>query len=370
MFDHLDDASPVRADGTIRRAVSDRSRALARRPHRLMAAATIVVVALVSAGVAVAATRGSGRRVSVVTDTPSSLPSVTAVTEPPTTAQPSTTTTAVIPTGPAEACAALTPAGAAGSTRTATVKLGSVTARLAGTVVDLTMGDTGLSNVTLTVLDGGRNVRSDAVAAPKDAPAVIPSRLSDADNADRPLCVARFEGSPQPVVLLGLYLGGMHCCTVLRAYPLSSAPMVELAIGNPDVTVSHRSGGAILVTADNDFAYAFTSYAGSGVPVKVLEVRGNAFVDTTRHYPDLVANDAAQWMSAFNTPPPPGTEGDIRGVVAAWAADECLLGHGSDAFATVDRLNAGGKLGGDTTWPAGSAYVTALHKFLADHHYC
>lgn len=37
------------------------------------------------------------------------------------------------------------------------------------------------------------------------------------------LCVTRFAGDGHPVVLLGLFTGGAHCCTILRAYPRSGS---------------------------------------------------------------------------------------------------------------------------------------------------
>ena len=123
--------------------------------------------------------------------------------------------------------------------------------------------------------------------------------------------------------------------------------------------------GALLRTADNDFYYAFAGYADSGAPVKTLEMRDRAVVDTTRDHQDLIAADASHWMDAFNA-----NSGDGLGFLAAWAADTCLEGRASDAFATLDRLNSEGKLVGGPGHPSGGDYVAALRSFLTAYKYC
>jgi len=186
--------------------------------------------------------------------------------------------------------------------------------------------------------------------------------------------VARFAGSAHPVVLLGLYSGGAHCCTDLRAYPLTGSESldgVDIWIGNPgvDVEANPHGQGVIVVTGDDAFNYQFASFADSGVPLKVLTFRNRGFADITRAYPDLVRNDAAQWWKSFSDDP-----GQGLGTLAAWAADQCLLGKGRSMWATIDRLLAEGKLGGDpgagNLWPTGADYVGALHTFLPQHGYC
>jgi hypothetical protein len=182
------------------------------------------------------------------------------------------------------------------------------------------------------------------------------------------LCLASSPGEALPTVLLGLFTGGAHCCFVTRAIALSSAgmaPPVDEASGNPNASLSPDGQHAVLVTADNSFAYAFSSYAASGMPVKVLTFSGGKFVDVTTQHLDLVTRDAARWWTTFN-----GAPGNGLGVLAPWVADECTLGRVASAWTTVRQLQAQGRLSGPAAWPQGAAYVQALKAFLAQHGYC
>ena len=195
--------------------------------------------------------------------------------------------------------------------------------------------------------------------------------LNGAD-AQVPLCVARF-GGPQreTAVLLATYTGGNHCCTGIDAYVLgsgTSAP-VQLVenIGNPLAGVIESDGHAVIVTADNSFEYQFQSFAGSGTPLRVLEIRGNKFVSTTVEHLDWVSADGGYWWALFTD----SQAGQGLGALAAWVADECTLGNGAQAFNTLAQLEADGSLDSRYAgWPSGADFVSELRSFLAAHGYC
>jgi hypothetical protein len=262
-----------------------------------------------------------------------------------------------------------TPAGTAVST---TATSGAVVVTLTGTAVTVAGGDPGLTGAELTVTIGGSHF-SESVAPPAQTSDVTPWSLtpaaspSGAPNSDA-LCLALFPGDTTPTVVLGLSTGGAHCCTVVRAIALSSAglaPPVDDDLGNAGATLENGPHGATIVTADNAFAYQFSSFAGSGLPVEVLQFSQGRFVAVTSQRPDLIATDAALWWRTFNANP-----GSGLGVLAPWVADQCALGQATTAWATVDQLLAQGKLIGPTEWPQGSAYVAALKTFLAKQGYC
>lgn len=64
-------------------------------------------------------------------------------------------------------------------------------------------------------------------------------------------------------------------------------------------------------------------------------------------------------------------DGEARGLLAAWAADMANLGKADEAFATLDRLAAAGKLGDNEAMgtQAGAAYVRALRAHLREEGY-
>jgi hypothetical protein len=195
-------------------------------------------------------------------------------------------------------------------------------------------------------------------------------------RANEPLCLARAAG--EAAVLVGLYSFGVHCCTWLDAYPVAGSQVgavpVEQDMANPGAYLYQSGPNALVITADNAFAYRFSSYAGSGMPLRALELRGRRFVNVTREHLGLVAAEAPHWWDNYlgnyslATLPP----GSGLGILAAWVADRCELGKGTEAWATVAKLEAEGKLAGQVagTSQRGPLYVKALRAFLIGRGYC
>jgi hypothetical protein len=139
--------------------------------------------------------------------------------------------------------------------------------------------------------------------------------------------------------------------------------------------VESVGGKPILRTADGSFFSRFAPGPVSGMPVLILQIRGSDFVDTTRHYPAVVRDDAALWWAAYERAQNPGREGKGGGLglLAPWVADEYLLGKGDQAWAEVERLNSEHRLTGGNVgrqWPTGAAYVTWLRELLVQRGYC
>jgi hypothetical protein len=293
----------------------------------------------------------------------------------PTTASslPPTTTPTTAVAGPALSCDTLDLwTTAPGTVVTTTAALAGVTVTMTGTATSVAGGDTALTGAQLTVSMDAHHF-SEAVTPPAGTSMVIPWSLaplpagSSSPTSDA-LCLARFPDQSLPTVLLGLDTGGAHCCTVVRALPISStglAPAVDDNVGNPAVALESDGDDAMIVTADNAFAYQFSSYALSGLPLKLEQFTPGRFVDITSQRPDLLTADAAMWWRNFTNSPDNGL-----GLLAPWVADECRLGQSTSAWATVQQLLAQGKLVGPAGWPSGAAYVQALHTFLSGHGYC
>jgi hypothetical protein len=180
--------------------------------------------------------------------------------------------------------------------------------------------------------------------------------------------VVDLEHTGEPDVVLDLYSGGAHCCTVVQIFSFAGATgtyvKTERTFGDPDAKVVdlRHDGHFEFLTADDSFAYQFTDFAASGLPIEILTFANGQFSDVTRSYPALVAKDAALWLKAFK-----GSArehyGDSVGVIAAWAADEDLLGHVKlvnrylHAQASAGHLNTPDGAGG-------TKFVASLQKFL------
>ncbi len=353
-------------DFDVRSSLPGKVSALVRRRHRLRVTLAVVGAAAVVAAVAIP--------LSSLRSAPLGH-KITPATTPTTSSTPSTTSPQ--PALSAVACNSLdlwsTTSGTGVST---TATLGRVTATLTGTAAVSPGNDPSLSGARLSVVVQGGGHFSETVVPPAQTDAVIlwpiaplPSHpaSNQAPNSDG-LCLAAFPGQSLPTLVLGLDTGGAHCCTVVRAVTLSSTglgPVVDDNLGNPGARLRADGGHALIVTADNAFAYTFASYAASGMPIKVLQFSHGAFVDVTRQHLDLVSQDAVTWMTTFD-----GAQGNGLGALAAWVADECLVGQGVTAWSTVNQLQAQGKLVGPAGWPTGTAYVAALRTFLTQHGYC
>jgi hypothetical protein len=347
-------------------SLAGRVSALVVRRQRLRMALAIIGAAAVVAAVAIplSSLRSApvGHKFTPATSPTSSTTATTATTS---------TTTPTVSSAPF-ACDSLdlwsTPAGTAVSS---TATLGPVTATLTGTRETTPSQDPALAQPELSIALAQGATFSEPVVPPDQANVVIPwSMVPDPTgipNSDA-LCLANFPGESLPVVLVGLETGGAHCCTVVRAITVSTTglgPVVADDVGNPGASLSPDGAHALIVTADNAFAYAFASYAESGMPLKVLQFDHGTFDDVTAQHLDLVTKDATTWWDVFDA----NNQKEL-GALAAWVADECLLGQGTSAWTTVNELQAQGQLSGPAGWPTGAAYVQALGTFLAQHGYC
>lgn len=218
----------------------------------------------------------------------------------------------------------------------------------------------GYGPITLKVRHGNATVVSRRIRLPGLGGGAEPGRLG---NVRGPLAFAFLDGQRAPQLLVALYTGGAHCCTVLEVLDFN-APRphtTALDLGNVGAEIRWLAGHPSFLTADDRFAYAFTSFAGSGLPLRIWRYDHGRILDVTSRFPSRVAADAGVWWRL--TADPHGV--DRRGFAAAWAADEALLGRSESAHAELERLVARGKLRGPAGWKSGQAYVEALWRFLA-----
>ena len=184
-----------------------------------------------------------------------------------------------------------------------------------------------------------------------------------------PLQVVDLQGNGAPEVLLDLFTGGAHCCSVAQVFSYDSSARTyhesEHNFGDPGYRLARLGGRREFLSADDAFAYTFTDFADSALPIQIIGWRNGRFVDDTRAYPSLIAADGARWLKLYK-----GVAGrrraDTVGPIAAWAADEYLLGHVAAAQRYLDQQAAAGHL---TVAPGGigvggHAFVTKLESFL------
>jgi hypothetical protein len=260
------------------------------------------------------------------------------------------------------------------------VTLGDTTAVLTGTSASDGLDPTELRGGVLTITQSGRTTVTLPVAAPAGSPVVDlfilqtqagHSKLDDETAGS--LCLARFSDGAVPVAFLLLTTGGAHCCFTLRAVPADGAPAADHDFGNYPPWFREVSSGAgqvpVLVSADNAFAFQFTSFAGSGPPVQLFTWSAGGFVNVTRQHLDIVRADAQSYLASYNDP----AEAEKLGFLGGYLADECVVGDGASAWSFIDQQRQLGRLLNlvtPTEYAPATGYEAELRQFVVAHGYC
>jgi hypothetical protein len=242
--------------------------------------------------------------------------------------------------------------------------LGGTTAKLTGDAVTHDYQQW-LKQPSLVLSDGHATWR----VQPRPAPGSFDSRYNpiaigvENSRAAGYVCLARFAAHQHPVAVVGVYSGGAHCCATYRVFDPATRQESQLDTGNSGATFVLGAKHALLQTADDAFSYVFTAFAYSGHPIQLMRPTATRFADVTAEHPARVRADARFWWQQFQG------AADGRGILAAWAADEELLGRDHHVVAALDALVDDRRLAahvGDRqfSWSGGKRYVAKLLRFL------
>jgi hypothetical protein len=169
-------------------------------------------------------------------------------------------------------------------------------------------------------------------------------------------------------VRMDSYTGGAHCCFQTRIFRwLPARKAYGMTFRNwADAGYQAKNldgrGAVELLSSDARFGYVFTAFAGSPFPIQIWEFDGGRLHDVTRLFPGQVELDAKRlWRTYLEH----RRKDDVRGVLAAWQADQYLLGREDNGWQELDRaLERGDLKGPNGFWPTGRGYVRALRAFL------
>lgn len=183
-----------------------------------------------------------------------------------------------------------------------------------------------------------------------------------------PLRALALQANGLPDVVLGLYTGGAHCCFVDQVYSLDpgkrSFVKTEHDFADAGARIADLNGDRSyeFLSADARLSNAgFTDYAHSPAPIQIFTFSNHRFRDITRTYPARIKKDAARWLTAFRHNFRNG-----RGMIAAWAADEYLLGHSALVRSQLAGALKAGHLGVPKGFggPSPQKFVGQLQKLL------
>ena len=220
------------------------------------------------------------------------------------------------------------------------------------------------------------------LSEPGKAPAVLEGERAGLTFPSR-ITVLPWNKDGAAAVLLESYSGGAHCCTVVRAAVPDGAAFRIVDLGAYDGERLQRlptdwdgDGALDFFVTDDAFLYAFSSYAGSLPPPRILNIVAGKAVDVS-------ARPAFRpiFEQAMSEADKRCVEGE-NGHCAAYAAAAARLGDFDRAWAKVLKVHdpkardwpSRCKVAEtDEGCPEGeklqASYPEALRAFLAEHGY-
>jgi hypothetical protein len=236
-------------------------------------------------------------------------------------------------------------AGVGGAAPAVANDAGSVT-HSAGAVtatIEWDKADYGIANPRLYVVREGVRYDITIVDVCDEGCIVVPD--DGGDPATSAVKVADLDADGEPEVLVDTFSGGAHCCVTARLLTFNGSGYTPKDIAYRDVGYALKDadgdGRPELVGYDPRFSSVFTAFAASAFPPQVLQVQQGTTVDVTRRFPSLVRADAKRRLRDIRR----AKRGeDIRGLLAAYVADQYLLGRGSVGTREVDRQHRAGRV--------------------------
>jgi hypothetical protein len=254
-------------------------------------------------------------------------------------------------------------AGLAAFAPAAALAAGGSTASVSASVGVSGTGRAGSGSLVLSITRNGTVVYDQPVRASGCA-----ARCTDVPvpPGKSPLHVLDLDRNGEPEAVLGLFSGGASCCFIDQVFSYNPAARTYVRSQhdflNAGATLTRLSGRWVFKSGDSRITESgFTDTADSGTPIQIWRFAARRFTDVTRRYPALIRADAAMWMRLFNHHLSNGV-----GLIAAWAADEDLLGQSAMVDSTLRSLAAQDKLRTPLGLPHDSAtvFVAQLEKLL------
>jgi hypothetical protein len=219
-----------------------------------------------------------------------------------------------------------------------------------------------VSHARLKIVRAGQALYDQPVFSPQCGTKCSPALLGVHASSVRVLDI---ESSGQPDVVLELYSGGANCCFIDQVFSLDPGTMTYVktehnfaSAGAGIKRLRHR--WRFVSDDDADFKYEFTDGADSGAPIRIWSFAARHFHDVTLGYPKLIAADASRWLRLFRHHLVNGV-----GLIAAWAADEELLGHDPLVQSTLAAQARKGDLrDGSNGLATGRRFIAKLNRFL------
>jgi hypothetical protein len=228
-------------------------------------------------------------------------------------------------------------------------------------------------NVRLRIVRDGTTAFDGPITEPCRDCGVSPAGRGEDDS----MRVLDLNGDGEPEVLIDLYTGGAHCCTIALVYGFAPASgTYERAVNNfldAGYVLEDLNGDGIpeFNSYDARFAYLFAPYAFSVFPLQIFNYGAGGIVDTTRSFRPQIKTHARSLRRRYDRMRR-RRDGDVRAVLAAYVAEKYLLGEGAAGYALAVRAYRRGELRGfgrADSWPKNAKYLRVLRRYLSRYGY-
>jgi hypothetical protein len=266
--------------------------------------------------------------------------------------------------------ALLVPASAAADVRQEDAKHPSPGGDVAAQLTYDKKSDFEYEDMRIKITRGGATLLDALVPEPCDQCPASPAGLGDPEIPS--LRLLDLNGDQEPEALVDLYTGGAHCCTYTQLYRFDPATngyrRVKQPWGDYGYTLVDLENDGIweFRSADWRFAAAFTAYAASGAPLQIWRFTGARMSNVTKSYRSLVKSDLKNWLRLYKRWRDDDDTPEVRGFLAAYAADKYSLGQADSAFDLINAAYRRGELNPPAHFggPRGKRYISELRKFL------
>jgi hypothetical protein len=185
------------------------------------------------------------------------------------------------------------------------------------------------------------------------------------------VAVRDVNGDLEPDVIVDLFTGGAHCCEVSSVYSFVEGSGTYSVRRHDWADAGYRlrdlgkDGQFEFYSADARFGYRYASYAESYLPVRIFRLRAGRLVDVTPSFRGVLRADARSALRLYRKQR--RRDLNVRGVLAAYAADRYRLGERRGARRTLLRALRRGDLAPAYPFdagPFGRAYIARVDRFL------
>jgi hypothetical protein len=220
----------------------------------------------------------------------------------------------------------------------------------------------GARDLRLRIVRAGRTALDVALWTQcRSCGAAIPLRLGQG----RSVAVRALDGGREPQVLVDLRARGFHL-SLVYVRVAGRYRLVVHSWGTVADRVRRLGRATEWVTGDGRFSGAFTTRSRSYLPIRIWRFSHGRFWVATRLDQGAVRADAARLLGIYRRlRARPHT--DLRGVLAAYTADQYLLGRGRPAVRFLSAVLRGGELAGERArdgLPDAQGYLRALRRLL------